>query len=161
MRTAFDPKNESLIARLQNRAKLRPYLNARPFGGGIGNAGAKAQRFTPNTFLANIATDSWYVEIWAEQGVVGLALHLALMGFILVKGSYIVIHRIRDPGLKGKMMALLSGIFGIMASSYGNGVFGQMPTGLIMYSSMAFIFMAPKLDEEIAEKRAKGIPLMK
>ena len=161
MRTAFDPKNESLMARLQNRAKLRPYLNVRPFGGGIGNAGAKAQRFTPNTFLANIATDSWYVEIWAEQGVVGLALHLALMGFILVKGSYIVIHRIRDPGLKGKMMALLSGIFGIMASSYGNGVFGQMPTGLIMYSSMAFIFMAPKLDEEIAEKRAKGIPLMK
>lgn len=161
MRGAFDPNNPSLLVRLENQAKLRPYLALRPFGGGIGNAGAKAQRFAPNTFLANTPTDSWYVEIWAEQGVVGLALHLGLMAFILIKGSYIIMHRIRDPELKGKMIAIISGIFGIMVSSFGNGVFGQMPTGLLMYSSMAFIFLSPMYDREIAEKRAAGIPLMR
>ncbi|MFH1161107.1 MAG: O-antigen ligase family protein [bacterium] len=148
MRTGFDPNNPSLIVRLQNRQKLRPYLAVRPFGGGIGMAGAKAQRFTPNTFLANTPTDSWYVDIWAEQGIVGLLLHLGIMSFVLIKGSYIIMHRIRDPGFKGKMMAIISGIFGVMVSSYGNGVFGQMPTGLIMYTCMAFIFIAPKLDQE-------------
>lgn len=160
MRTAFDPKNPSLLIRLENQAKLRPYLSVRPFGGGIGNAGAKAQRFAPNTFLSNTATDSWYVEIWAEQGVVGLALHLAILSFILIQGSYIIMHRIRDPGLHGKMIGIICGIFGIMVSSFGNGVYGQMPTGLLMYSSMAFIFLAPKYDSEIAEKRAAGISLM-
>ncbi|TSA24090.1 MAG: O-antigen ligase domain-containing protein [Bacteroidetes bacterium] len=159
MRSAFDPNNPSLLVRLENQAKLRPYLALRPFGGGLGNAGTKAQRFTPSTFLANTATDSWYVEIWAEQGVVGLALHLGILAFILIKGSYIIMHRIRDPELKGKMIGIISGIFGIMVSSYGNGVYGQMPTGLLMYSSMAFIFLAPKYDQEIAEKKAAGISL--
>ncbi|MBE0646840.1 MAG: O-antigen ligase family protein [Bacteroidales bacterium] len=155
MRTAFDPKNPSLIMRLENRAKLRPYLATRPFGGGIGNAGTKAKVYAPNAFLSNIATDSWYVEIWAEQGVVGLALHLALVSMILIKGSYISMFRIRDPALQGKMAAILSGIFGIMVSSYGNGVFGQMPTGLVVYSCMAFAFMGPQFDAEIQEKTLK------
>jgi len=151
MRTAFDPKNASLVIRLENRAKLRPYLATRPFGGGIGNAGKKAIRFAPNAFLSNIATDSWYVEIWAEQGVVGLTLHLTLVALILIKGAYISMFRIRDPALQGKTLAVLSGIFGIMISSYGNGVFGQMPTGLLIYSSMAFAFMGPQFDAEIRE----------
>ncbi|NQV03198.1 MAG: O-antigen ligase family protein, partial [Bacteroidia bacterium] len=149
MRTAFDPNNPSLVIRLENRAKLRTYLAARPFGGGIGNAGKKARRHSPNAFLSNIATDSWYVEIWAEQGVVGLTLHLALVAMILIKGAYISMFRIRDPALQGKMLAILSGIFGIMLSSYGNGVFGQMPTGILVYSSMAFAFLGPKFDAEL------------
>jgi len=157
MRTAFDPKNPSLVIRLENRAKLRPYLAKRPFGGGIGNAGIKAQRFAPNAFLSNIATDSWYVEIWAEQGVVGLMLHLTLVGYILIKGAYISMFRVRDPALQGKMMAILSGIFGIMLSSYGNGVFGQMPTGLLIYSCMAFAFLSPKFDAEL-RKEKNSIP---
>lgn len=150
MRTAFDPKNPSLVIRLENRAKLRPYLATRPFGGGIGNAGKKAIRFAPNAFLSNIATDSWYVEIWAEQGVIGLTLHLTLVALILIKGAYISMFRVRDPALQGKMMAILAGIFGIMISSYGNGVFGQMPTGILIYSCMSFAFMAPQFDAEIS-----------
>jgi len=156
MRTAFDPKNPSLVIRMENRAKLRPYLATRPFGGGIGNAGKKALRFAPNAFLSNIATDSWYVEIWAEQGVVGLALHLTLVGMILIKGAYISMFRVRDPALQGKMLAILSGIFGIMVSSYGNGVFGQMPSGILIYSCMAFAFMAPQFDQEIQAEKEKS-----
>jgi len=149
MRTAFDPKNASLIARLENQARLRPYLAVRPFGGGIGHAGVKAQQFTPNTFLASIATDSWYVQIWAEEGIVGLILHLSILLYIIFKGGYLII-RIRDHDLRYTMIALMAGIVGILVSSYGNGVYGQMPTSLLVYSSMAFIFMSPKLDDELA-----------
>lgn len=148
MRTAFDPKNPSLMIRLENQQKLRPYLLVRPFGGGIGHAGVKAREFTPTTFLASVPTDSWYVQIWAELGIVGLTLHFTILFFVIIKGSYIIIH-IRDPELRFKMIALLSGIFGIIVSSYGNGVYGQMPTCLLVYTSMAFIFMSKRFDQEL------------
>lgn len=153
MRTAFDPENASLKARLINQDKLRPYLATRPFGGGVGQAGAKAARFSPNTFLASIPTDSWYVEIWAEEGVVGLALHLALLAYIIIKGSFIIMFRVKNKELRFRLTALLSGILGVCVSSYGNGVYGQMPTGLLVYTSMAFVFMGADLDKEITEEK--------
>jgi len=154
MRTAFDPNDASLQVRLENQRRLKTYMASRPFGGGIGSAGNWGQRFTPNTFLANTPTDSWYVMIWAEQGVVGLTLHLFILFYVLGKGSYLIMFKLRDERLKIQMMALAGGMFGIMVASYGNGVLGQMPTGLIMYSSMAFLFLAPKLDQDIADKIA-------
>ena len=39
-----------------------------------------------------------------------------------------------------------------MVASYGNGVLGQMPTGIIIYMSMAFLFMAEKFDKELNKK---------
>lgn len=152
MRTAFDPENASLQVRLMNQNKLRPYLATRPFGGGIGHAGAKASRFTPGTFLANIPTDSWYVEIWAEQGLVGLTLHLTLLAYIILKGSYLIMFRVRNRELRFRLTALLSGVLGIIVSSYGNGVYGQMPTAILVYTSSAFVFMAERLDKEFDEE---------
>ena len=55
------------------------YLAKRPFGGGIGHAGVKAKAYLPGSFLSKIATDNWYVLIWAEQGIVGLLLHLFIL----------------------------------------------------------------------------------
>jgi hypothetical protein len=152
MRTAFDPKNASLQTRLENQNKLRPYLATRPFGGGVGHAGGKATRFTPGTFLASVPTDSWYVEIWAEQGLVGLALHLSLLSYIILKGSYLVMFRIKNRELRFRLTALLCGVLGIIVTSYGNGVYGQMPTGLLVYTSMAFIFMGEDLDKELTQE---------
>ena len=155
MRTAFFPlDNASLQVRVQNRAMLSLYLADKPFGGGIGSAGDWGKRFSPQGFLSQIATDSWYVQIWAEQGIVGLILHLAITFFIVLKGSYILMFRIRDPELFGILSALTCGIVGIMAASYGNGVFGQLPTGIIIYISMAFIFLGPKLDQEFKKINA-------
>ncbi len=151
MRTAFDPNDASLQVRLANQRVLKEYLKSRPFGGGIGSAGNWGQRFTPNTFLANVPTDSWYVMIWAEQGIVGLMLHLGILFFIVIKGSYIIMYRIKDPELKAKLMGLAPGIAGIMGASYGNGVLGQLPTGIIIYTSMAFIYLGPKIDKEIRQ----------
>lgn len=159
MRTAFDPNDASLQVRLENQRKLKSYMASRPFGGGIGSAGGWGLRFTPNTFLAQTATDSWYVMIWAEQGVVGLTLHLLILFYILVKSSYTIMFRIRDDDLKSKMSALVCGIFGIMVASYGNGVLGQMPTGILVYTSMAFLFLAPKLDKQIVESREATLTL--
>ncbi|MEM1257596.1 MAG: O-antigen ligase family protein [Bacteroidota bacterium] len=155
MRTAFDPNDASFQVRLANQRKLKTYLASRPFGGGIGSTGNWGQRFSPHTFLANTATDSWFVAIWADTGVVGLYLHLFILFFVLITGAYNVMFKIRDDWLRGQIAALVCGMFGIMGASYGNGVFGQFPTCILMYTGMVFMFIAPKMDEYIS--RQKGL----
>ena len=153
MRTAFDPNDASLQVRLANQRKLKTYLASRPFGGGIGSTGNWGQRFSPNTFLANTATDSWFVAIWADTGVVGLYLHLFILFFVLITGAYNVMFKIQDPWLRGQIAALVCGMFGIMGASYGNGVFGQFPTCILMYTGMVFMFIAPKMDRYILQQK--------
>ena len=148
MRTAFNPQDASLLVRLENQRRLKAYMASRPFGGGIGSAGNWGMRFSPNTFLAQTPTDSWYVMIWAEQGIIGLLLHLFILFYIVIKSSYTIMFKIRDDDIKAKMSALVAGLFGVMVASYANGVLGQMPTGIIIYMSMAFLFISKELDEE-------------
>jgi hypothetical protein len=158
MRTAFDPNDASLQVRLENQRKLKSYMASRPFGGGLGSAGNWGMRFSPNTFLAQTPTDSWYVMIWAEQGIVGLMLHLFILFYIVGKSSYIIAFKLKDPWTKAQMSALVSGMMGIMLASYGNGLLGQMPTGIIMYSSMAFLFLSEKLEKEaLHEQKTKKL----
>ena len=147
MRTAFDPNEASLQVRLSNQRKLKGYLATRPFGGGLGATGNWGLRFTPQSFLANTATDSWYVMIWADTGVVGLGYYLFMLFFILVSGARNVMFKIKDQNLKIQITAITCGMAGIMMASYGNGVFGQMPTGILMYITMVFMFVSPQLDK--------------
>jgi hypothetical protein len=151
MRSAFDPNEPSLQVRLNNQKILKGYLASRPFGGGIGHAGDKAQRFLPNAFLSHVATDSWYVMIWAELGIVGLTIHLCILFFVVGKASYKVMFKIRDPIAKLKLSALISGMVGIMAASYGNAVFGGMPTALLMYATIAIISNPETFDTPVEE----------
>ena len=151
MRSAFDPNEKSLQVRLGNQKILKDYLVSRPFGGGIGHAGDKAQRFLPNAFLSHVATDSWYVLIWAELGVVGLLFHLFILIYVIGKASYKVLFKIRDPITKLKMSALISGMAGVMVASYGNAVFGGMPTALLIYASMAIMSNPETFETDIEE----------
>ncbi len=155
MRSAFDPNNPSLQVRLENQKKFKAYLATRPFGGGIGHAGGKARKYLPNAFLTNTPPDSWYVLIWAEQGIVGLTLHLFILFYIVIKASWNVMFNIRDPQVKMKIAALTCGMFGIMAASYGNMVLGQMPTSILIYTSMALMLNSAIYDNEISISESK------
>jgi hypothetical protein len=146
MRSAFNANDPSLQVRFENQQKLKTYLNARPFGGGIGQSGLRAKASNTDSLLSTTPTDSWYVLIWAEQGIVGLALHLFILFYILIKASYIIMVKIRDPDLKLKMSALASGMMGVMVASYGNAVLGTMPTSILIYTSMALMLNAKQLD---------------
>ena len=65
--------------------------------------------------------------------------------------------RIRDPITKLKMSALISGMAGVMLASYGNAVFGGMPTALLIYASMALMSNPQIFEEPIVEKESKLI----
>lgn len=157
MRTAFDPNEASLQVRLTNQRKLKGYLAPRPFGGGVGATGNWGQRFTPNSFLANTATDSWYVMIWADTGVVGLICYLIMLFFILITGARNVMFKLKDSNLRVQIMAITCGMAGIMMASYGNGVFGQMPSGILMYITMVFMFISPQLERNNNVKNSKKL----
>ena len=151
MRSAFTPEDDaSFQVRIKNQAIFENYLKTRPFGGGIGHAGARAILYTGETFLSSVATDSWFVLIWAECGIVGLFLHMLILGWIMGKRLYITMFQIKNKDLEVKTAALLCGTFGIFVASYGNSVLGQFPTGLLVYASMAYFTMAPSLDKMLA-----------
>tara|TARA_R110002167_G_scaffold64434_4_gene182145 strand:+ start:17546 stop:19021 length:1476 start_codon:yes stop_codon:yes gene_type:complete len=157
MRSAFDPNEPSLKVRLDNQKILKGYLASRPFGGGIGHAGDKAQRFLPHAFLSNVATDSWYVLIWAELGIIGLTFHLIVLFYVIGKASFKVMFVIRDPITKFKMSALISGMAGIMLASYGNAILGGMPTALLIYASMAIMSNPEIFEEDLNNKKTELI----
>lgn len=152
MRTGLDPDNPSLNVRFRNQVAFRGYLESRPMGGGVGSAGFWGHRFSPGTFLAETATDSWYVKIWAETGIIGLCIHTGMLGYMLGRGCFIIWH-IRDPRLRTKLQALMSAYFGIVVASFGNQVFGQVPTGSVLFVSLPLIAMGPLFDRQLEEKR--------
>ncbi len=150
MRSAFTPEDDaSYMVRVQNQKLFENYLRNKPFGVGVGHAGSRAKLYASESFLANVATDSWYVLIWAENGIIGLYIHLLILGYFIGKGSFIVMFVLKDPEFRGKIAALLCGVFGVIAASYGNAIFGQFPTGIIMYTCMAFVFMSPEMEKKL------------
>ena len=149
MRSAFDTKDASLQTRLDNQKRLKAYLASRPLGGGLGAVGGIGQKYNPGSFLSTVPSDSWYVQIWMENGIIGLILHLSLLFFILGRVSYNIMFRIRNDEIKIPTTAMAAGMFGIMAASYGNTVLGQMPTGIMLYTCMVFMYMAPQYDREL------------
>lgn len=149
-RSAFNTEDASLQVRLDNQARLMELMRGKPFGAGLGHGGGKAKQFAPDAPLSQIPTDSWFVMIWVETGIVGLLLHLGILLYILGYGAWLVLFRLRDEQLKGLITALIAGISGVLLMSYFNEVFGQIPTGVIIYMCMGFIFLAPRFDREIA-----------
>lgn len=152
MRTAFDPNDASFQVRLENQRILKAYMATRPFGGGIGHGGVKAQKYLPNAFLSQIPTDSGYVLVWVEMGIVGLLLLLFILFYVIITSSYRIMFRIRDPILRIKMAALACGMFGIMVANYGNAVLAQMPTSILIYISMALLMNMKSFDTKDPEK---------
>ena len=151
-RSAFNSEDPSFKVRLENQAKLREIMADKPFGAGLGHGGGKAKTFTPTAPLSQIPTDSWFVMIWVETGVVGILLHIGILLYILARGAYLVVFKLRNTQLRGFTAALTAGISGIVVMAYANEILGQIPTGAILYMSMGFIFLAPRFDRELSRK---------
>jgi len=148
MRSAFGEENASLNVRLENRRLFGEYLKTRPFGGGVGSAGNWGMRFTPGTFLANTATDGWYIQLWAEQGIVGLSFYMIMIFYIVLKSSFLIFFRLKKPQNIYKAIAFTSGMYGLMVSSYSASSLGQMPNTIIVFVAATLISLMPKWEME-------------
>ena len=86
-RSAFNTEDASFQVRLDNQARLRELMRGKPFGAGLGHGGGKAKVFAPDAPLSQIPTDSWFVMIWVETGIVGLLLHVGILLYVLGRGA--------------------------------------------------------------------------
>lgn len=147
MRTAFNPtKDASFIVRQENRAKLLEYMKNKPLGVGLGMAGGNAQKYS-SAYTTTIPTDSWFVMIWVQTGVVGLTLYIMILLYGVIHGAYIIMYKIRDKELKGFLTALVCGVFGFLGSAYTTDSFGQFPCHI-----MTFMFLTICLKGELYQK---------
>lgn len=149
MRTALDPEDNSLQVRIANQIKLSAYMSNRPIGYGLGTIGVTAYQLTPYSPLAKIPTDSWYVRIWVENGIIGLSLYILILLWMMIRGA-LYIRKVKNHELKSRLIAVFAAIAGILVASYGNEILGQHPISIYSYCCMAFIFLAPQMDEELA-----------
>jgi hypothetical protein len=156
LRSSLNPQDASLQVRIANQKKLAGYLKTHPLGGGVGSGGYWGQRFSPNTFLANLALDSWYVRIAAEYGYPGLLFYVFMLLFILFKSLQKIKNEI-DTKLKKQLIALFCGLSGILVASYSNQVLGQMPTGIIIYLSIVFLTQIKPTSQTDEHKLTQGI----
>jgi len=147
MRSAFNENNASMNVRYENRRMFAEYLATRPFGGGVGSAGNWGLRFSPNTFLAQTATDGWYIQIWAEQGIVGLTFYLLMIFYFALKSCFLIFFRLKKPEYLYVAIAFTAGMFGLMVSSYTAASLGQMPNTIIVFASMTLIAMMPEWEK--------------
>lgn len=151
-RTVFDPNEPSMMVRKENQRQLGVYLKSKPFGEGLGLSGVESQNMSYR-FTTTIPTDSWFVKIWVETGIVGLLLHIGILLFVIGYGTYILLFKVKDPYIRGTLSALLCGVAGIIACSYGNMVLGQFPVAIITFMSMALVFMGPYFDKQQAQAK--------
>ncbi len=151
MRSAFDEDNASLNVRQENRKLFAEYLSTRPFGGGIGSSGNWGLRFTSGTFLAETATDGWYIQIWAEQGIVGLTFYLIMIFYFFFKSIFLIFFRLKKPENIYKAIAFTAGMSGLMVTSYSASSLGQMPNTIIVAISVVLISLMPQWESNESE----------
>ena len=146
IRTALHPTEDaSFMVRIENQQRLKSYLKDLPFGAGLGTSGGLGARFSPWHGAAQIPPDSWYVELWIETGVVGVALYLLMLATIIGMGIRQV-WQLKDPRLRLVMIALLAEFIGISVMSYSNPTIGQFPTSTVLAISSVLFTTAGRWD---------------
>nr|WP_320038366.1 O-antigen ligase family protein [uncultured Bacteroides sp.] len=150
MRSAFDTNDASLNVRLENQKKLKEHLKDLPFGAGIG-FGNTPDIKNPDYEFSVIPSDSWFVRVWIQTGIVGLSIYILLLFIGIISGVYIILFKIKNRELGGVLAALLAGVFGMTASAYGNEILGQYPSCYLYFICFTIVFMGKYYDKELEE----------
>ncbi|MGV3706035.1 MAG: O-antigen ligase family protein [Arcticibacter sp.] len=144
--SAFRPSEDaSFNVRKINQAKIQPFIQTHPFGGGLGSTGTWGERFSPNSELAKFPPDSGYVRVAVETGSIGLLLICTLMVIILITGinnSF----RIQDPELRSYCLAMTVIVFAYAVGNYPQEAIVQYPSNIYFYFFAALITITKRLD---------------
>lgn len=146
IKSAFTPDEDpSVQIRFYNQQRIRPYIYSHPIGFGPGSTGLWARRFTPNSFLAGFAHDSYYVRLAVEEGWIGLILYMSFLFVVLRRALYFYL-RVGDPTIKTLYLAILCSLFMLAVANYPQEAIVQLPTSLVVYIFFAAIVRLKDFD---------------
>jgi len=123
-------------------------IYSHPIGYGPGSTGLWARRFTPNSFLASFAHDSYYVRLAVEEGIIGMALYMILLFTVLRRALYYYL-RVYDPTIKTLYLAMLTALFILAVANYPQEAIVQLPTSLVSIIFFAAIVRLKDFDIEV------------
>lgn len=154
-RTAFRPsKDASFNVRVENRKEIAAYIADHPMGAGI-NASIAKLWFDEATGTYNEGTlppDSHYVNIWIQNGLIGIALYVGMHAFWILSGSYIVLFLVRNRELRQQLAGCTCAILGLFVSGYANDAIAQYPNNIITAVALAFVMNGPYIDRQLREQ---------
>lgn len=146
MQSAFKPKEDASVQiRFYNQQRIRPHIYSHPIGFGLGSTGLWARRFTPDSFLADFAHDSYYVRLAVEEGWIGLLLYMIFLFIVLKRALYFYL-RVRDPMIKTLYLSIMSALFMLAIANYPQEAIVQLPTSLVVYVFFAAIVRLKDFD---------------
>jgi putative inorganic carbon (hco3(-)) transporter len=146
IQSAFKPSNDpSVQIRYFNQQRIRPYIYSHPIGMGPGSTGLWARRFTPDSFLASFAHDSYYVRLAVEEGWIGLILYMTFFFVVLRRALYFYL-RVGDPIIKTLYLSILCALFMLAVANYPQEAIVQLPTSLVVYIFIAAIVRLKDFD---------------
>ena len=146
IQSSFKPKEDASVQiRMYNQQRIRPHIYSHPIGFGPGSTGLWARRFTPNSFLAGFAHDSYYVRLAVEEGWIGLILYMIFL-FVVLKQCLYYFMRVRDPVIKTLYLSIMSALFMLAIANYPQEAIVQMPTSLVVYVFFAAIVRMKDFD---------------
>ena len=96
-----------------------------------------------------IPTDSYYVGVWVEGGIVGLCLYITLQALILLRCCYLLMFRIKNDQLRKILAALLCGVFGIWLNGYVGRGMGFQPSSFIIAIFLSFVLNGVYMDKRL------------
>lgn len=149
VRTAFHPEEDaSYNIRMENRERFAYYLQDKPFGIGLGNhvVDTKRIRIVKEEF---IATDSYLVDIWVENGIVGLCVYLCFMGTVLLRGCYLLLFKVKHKQLRQILTGMLGAVFGLLVNAYVGRAMGTTPCNLLVPIFLSLILNAPYIEKQL------------
>ena len=153
IRSTFEPGDDpSMIVREQNRAAILPYVYDHPMGGGVYTSGTFGEMYAPNHPLAGFPPDSDYFETVLELGWMGLIIHLALYGSVMLVGvrNY---YRTRDKRIRTFYLAYLSAFFALTIAAFVKKAVDQFPLGFIVGS--VYVLMPKMISFESEYNKSK------
>lgn len=133
-----DKSGDTMNVREDNQEKIKPFIQAHPFGGGLGSVGEWGERFSPDSFLAGFPPDSGFVRVAVELGWIGYLLYCWLL-FVIVRMGIRYYLRVKNEQMKIIYLAITTMMFMLILASFVQEAIVQLPTSIHFYICLAII----------------------
>jgi hypothetical protein len=106
-----------------------------PLGNGMGAGGTSIPYFLHDLIKEPVGMESEYARILLEQGIAGLVLWLAFIGWFVGRRPV----TIRDPWLLGKQLLWFFSLASFAAAIIGTGLMTAIPQSMLFFLGVGFV----------------------